>query len=118
MRFMISFNDGDMNFPQEDFAAVGRAAHDVMHEAMAVGAWIVGGGFMGFHPEVVKEDGTVTQGPLAVSAVHIGGFTILEVESKEEAHAWAAKIAKACRCPQEVREMMEDQEQEELQAHS
>jgi hypothetical protein len=32
-----------------------------------------------------------------------GGFTVLELPSRGEAIAWAARIAKACRCDQELR---------------
>ncbi len=32
-----------------------------------------------------------------------GGFTVLELPSRDEAIAWAARIAKACRCEQELR---------------
>ena len=39
---------------------------------------------------------------------YIGGVTIIDVPSREEALAWAAKIAVACRCAQEVREIMYD----------
>jgi hypothetical protein len=35
----------------------------------------------------------------------IGGFSIIDVPSREEALAWAGKIAVACRCDQEVREI-------------
>jgi hypothetical protein len=38
----------------------------------------------------------------------IGGFAVVEVPSREEALEWAAKIAVACRCAQEVREFMLD----------
>jgi hypothetical protein len=31
------------------------------------------------------------------------GLTVLELPSREEAVAWAARIAKACRCAQELR---------------
>ena len=34
------------------------------------------------------------------------GFTVVAVASREEAHRWAAKIAAACRCAQDVREFM------------
>jgi hypothetical protein len=40
----------------------------------------------------------------------IGGFSILDVPSRDEAVAWAARIAVACRCAQEVRELMDDPE--------
>lgn len=114
-RYMISFNDGDMKFPREDLPKVGQDAHAVMRDAMAAGVWIVGGGFMGYSPEVVNADGTVSPGPLIESSVHIGGFTIIEVSDKSEAYTWAQRIAIACRCPQEVREIMKDEEQESLQ---
>lgn len=32
-----------------------------------------------------------------------GGFTVLDLPSRDEAIAWAASIAKACRCGQELR---------------
>lgn len=31
------------------------------------------------------------------------GFTVLDLPSREEAIAWAARLAKACRCDQELR---------------
>ncbi len=114
-RYLISFNDGDMNFPVEDFPAVGKAAHAVMREAMDAGAWIVGAGFEGYSPRVVGSDGSVKQGPLQESPVHIGGFAVVDVATDSEALDWARKFAVACRCAQEVRKIMEDPEQETLQ---
>jgi len=38
----------------------------------------------------------------------IGGFAIADVPSREDALEWAAKIAIACRCAQEVRELLPD----------
>ena len=112
--YFISFNDGDMTFPPEDFPAVGAAAHAVMREAIEAGVWVFGGGFEGFRAHVVTTDGSVTPGPLSESNVRIGGFTILNVHSEEEANLWAAKIAQACRCSQEVRLIMDDPEQDLL----
>lgn len=114
-RYMISFNDGDMQVADDEWEQVAAAAHSVMREAMDAGAWIVGGGFLGFNPHVVAADGSVTSGPLAASPVHIGGFTVVEVADEDEADHWAARIALACRCPQEVRRIMDDPEQEALQ---
>jgi hypothetical protein len=39
-----------------------------------------------------------------------GGFCVLELPSREAAVQWAAKIAKACRCSQELREFGYDPE--------
>ena len=38
----------------------------------------------------------------------LGGFAVVDVPSREEALEWAAKIAVACRCAQEVRELLPD----------
>ena len=40
----------------------------------------------------------------------VGGFSIIEVASREDALAWAAKLAESCRCAQEVREIGYDPE--------
>ncbi len=53
-------------------------------------------------------DGTVTNGPYPETKAVIGGFSIIDVPSREQALARAAKIAAACRCAQEVREIMDD----------
>ena len=55
---------------------------------------------------VVDTDGTVTDGP--ESKAYVGGFSVVDVASREEALEWAAKIAVACRCAQEVREFVVD----------
>ena len=58
----------------------------------------------------ILADGTVTDGPVPEKKAVIGGFSIIEVASREEALAWAGKFAKACRCAQEIREIMFDPE--------
>jgi hypothetical protein len=55
---------------------------------------------------VMFHDGEITNAALAPSNKPIGGFSILQVETAEQAFFWAEKIAKACRCSQEVREMI------------
>jgi hypothetical protein len=64
------------------------------------------GAVSGRRGERVATDGTVTDGP--ESKAYMGGLTILDVPSREEALAWAAKFAVACRCAQEVREFLSD----------
>lgn len=109
-RYIISFNDGDMIFPMEELPQVAEDSHAVVREAKAAGVWIFGGGFDDYKPVVVDENGEVTIGPIKHSDVHLGGFSVIEVETEEEAYFWAAKIAKGCRCKQEVREFIFDQE--------
>jgi hypothetical protein len=53
----------------------------------------------------VATDGTVTDGPHPDA---IGGFSLVDVASREEALVWASKWAVACRCGQEVREFGAD----------
>ena len=107
-RYLISFDAHAMDYiPDEDAPAVGKAAHAVVQEAIDAGVWVFGGGLATQRSSVVAGDGTVADGPYPEA---VGGFSIVDVPSREEALAWAAKIAVACRCPQEVREVMTDPE--------
>jgi hypothetical protein len=110
-RYLISFDDGSMDHIQEaDWATVGEAAHAVVRDAKAAGVWIWGGGVERQIASVVAPDGSVADRPNPETKAVVGGFSIIEVASREEAHGWAARIAAACRCPQEVREIMFDPE--------
>ena len=107
-KYLISFDDGAMTFPEEDLPEVAEAARAVIAEAEEAGAVVVFAGGLPEHREasIVAVDGTISDGPFPDSRQYLGGFTILEVPSREEALAWAAKIAVACRCAQEVREFL------------
>jgi hypothetical protein len=107
-RYLISFDDGTMNLPEKDVPAVSDAAHAVVREAQAAGVWIFGGGIATQRASIVASDGTVTAGPYPETKAVLGGFSIVEVASREAALEWAARIAAACRCAQEVREIMFD----------
>ena len=110
-RYLISFDDGSMDhIPEQDWPAVGEAAHAVVRAAKAAGVWIFGGGLQRQQSSVVAPDGTLTEGPAVETKAVVGGFSIIEVPSREEALAWAARFAEACRCAQEVREIMYDPE--------
>ena len=110
-RYLISFDDGSMDhIPDGDWPAVGEAAHAVVREAKAAGVWIFGGGIQRQQATIVATNGAATPGPFPETKAVIGGFSIIEVPSREEALAWAARIAKSCRCAQEVREIMFDPE--------
>jgi hypothetical protein len=104
-RYLISFDDGAMTFPEEDLPAVAEAAHAVVRQAEDAGVWVFGGGLHSRDEvSVVATDGSVTDGP--ESKAYIGGFSVVDVPSRAEAMEWAAKIAVACRCAQEVREFV------------
>lgn len=110
-RYLISFDDGSMDHvPEVDLPAVGEAAHAVVREAKAAGVWIFGGGVLRQQASIVATDGTISAGPVPETKAVVGGFSILEVSSREEALVWAARFARACRCAQEVREIGFDPE--------
>src|SRR5271169_2576603 len=114
-RYLISFDDGAMDhIPDEDGPAVGKASHEVVQEAVNAGVWVFGAGRESQRARVVATDGTVTDGPYPETKEVIGGFSVVDVPSREEALAWAAKIADACRCAQEVRELLPDPEQDAM----
>ena len=118
-RYLISFDDGAMNhIPDEDFPAVGKAAHAVLQEAVNAGVWVFGAGLESQRASVVATDGMVTDGPYPETKEVIGGFSLVDVPSREEALKWAAKIAVACRCAQEVRELLPDPEQDAMLRHA
>ena len=106
-QYLIAFNDGDMTFPEEELPDVAKAAQAVVQEATEAGAWVFGAGLE--HHDVVSvvaTDGTVTDGPYPESKEHLGGFAVVDVPSREAALEWAAKLAAACRCAQQVFEVM------------
>ncbi|OMH36931.1 YciI family protein [Tersicoccus sp. Bi-70] len=110
-KYLISFPSGAMTFPEEELPAVADASHAVVREARAAGVWVFGGGIDESVPPVkVDGDGTVTEGTYPETARIEGGYTVLDVPTREEALAWAAKIATACRCAQEVRAFIIDPE--------
>jgi hypothetical protein len=107
-RYLISFDDGAMTFPEEDLPDVTEAALAVVHEAQEAGVWVFGAGLESQRASIVATDGMVTDGPYPETKEVIGGFALVDVPSREEALEWAAKIAVACRCAQEVREVLPD----------
>ncbi len=107
-QYLISFDDGAMTFPEADLPDVTKAALRVVQEARDAGVWVFSAGLESQRASVVSTDGTVTDGPYPETKEFIGGFAVVDVPSREEALEWAAKIAVACRCAQEVRELLPD----------
>ncbi len=95
------------HIPGDDAPAVAGAAHAVVQEAVNAGVFVSAGGLEIQPASIAATDGAVTDGPYPEA---IGGFTLIDVPSREEALQWAAKIAVACRCAQEVREIGADPE--------
>lgn len=110
-KYLISFPASEMDVAVEDMAAVGEAARTVIREAKAAGVYVFGGGINdAVAPLMVATDGTVKNETYPQTREFDGGFCVLELPSREAAVQWAAKIAKACRCSQELREFGYDPE--------
>lgn len=93
----------------EELQAASVDSHAVVQQAKDAGVWVFGGGIDESRPPVmVNGDGTATQGTYPETARIEGGYSVLELPSHEAAVRWAAKIAVACRCAQEVRAFMDD----------
>ena len=110
-KYLVSFPGSAMKVSSEDMAAVGEAAHAVIREAKAAGVYVFGGGINeDIAPLMVAADGSITNETYQQTKEFDGGFCVLELPSREAAVKWAAKIAQACRCPQELREFQYDPE--------
>jgi hypothetical protein len=112
-RYLISFDNGAMDhIPEEEIPEVGKAAHAVVQEAKEAGVFVFAGGLRyddgDADPAVVAVDGMVTDGPYPESKELIGGVFVVDVPTREAALEWAAKVAAACRCAQDVRKFLHD----------
>jgi hypothetical protein len=106
LRYLISFDDGSMDhIAEEDFPEVSDASRAVVQEAKDAGVWIFGAGVERQQATLVGTDGAITDGAFPETKAVVGGFSIIEVASRAEALDWAARLARACRCAQEVREI-------------
>lgn len=109
--YLISFPSGAMDLTGTDIETVAEESHAVVAEAKAAGVWVFGGGIDASVPPVrVAGDGTVTAGTYPETARLEGGYCILSVPARDDALAWAARFAAACRCAQEVRIFGDDPE--------
>jgi hypothetical protein len=98
-RYLISFDEHAMDhIPEEEIPEVAKTSHAVAQEAKEAGVFVVAGGLdEDVDPVLVAGDGTVT-----AATYPLGGMTIIDVPSRDEALKWAAKFAVGCRCAQEV----------------
>lgn len=110
-KYLISFPASAMEVSAEDMPAVAEASHAVIREAKEAGVYVFGGGINNdVAPRMVAADGTITNETYPQTRDFDGGFCVLQLPSREAAVLWAAKIAEACRCSQELREFGYDPE--------
>jgi hypothetical protein len=103
-KYLISFPSAAMVVPDGEWEAVVRDSHTVIDDAKTAGVYVFGGGIdEDVPPVLVSANGAVVEGGYPWAPPLDGGFTVLELPSRVEAVEWAARIAKACRCDQELR---------------
>jgi hypothetical protein len=109
-QYIIYFNQqwvGD--HPAEWFEPRGPLSRAVVAEMKEAGILVFAGGL---EEEIEKAIGISEIGEIrsriTTNSEFLGGLTIIEVASDEEANKWGAKIGKACGWPQEVRKFKEN----------
>lgn len=107
-KYLISFPSEAMVLTDDELPIVAADAHAVIEQAKAAGVYVFGGGIEeSVDPVLVAADGSVSTTTYPGTDLK-GGFTVLELPTREEAVEWATRIAIACRCSQELREFMYD----------
>ncbi|MBL9091250.1 MAG: transcription initiation protein [Planctomycetaceae bacterium] len=110
-KYLISFPASAMDVAEADLPAVGEAARAVIRAAKDAGVYVFGGGINDkVAPLMVAADGAVAHETYPQTKQFDGGFCVLELPSRDAAVEWAAKLAQACRCAQELREFGYDPE--------
>ena len=107
-KYLISFPSEAMLVSDEQLPVVARDARAVIEDAKAAGVYVFAGGINeAVEPVLIAADGTASDGTHPGSRLK-GGFTVLELPTREDAVEWARRLAVACRCAQELREFMYD----------
>lgn len=107
-KFLISFPSEALVLAPEEFERASRESRAVIEAAKVAGVYVFGGGINeAVAPVRIRADGTSDPEPYPGSRL-TGGFTVLEVPTREEAAEWARRLAEACGCAQELREFMFD----------
>lgn len=103
MKYLLSFPSEAMDLSPENLAGASADSHAVIEELKAAGVYVFGGGIdESVAPVRVSADGSESPETYPGSVL-TGGFLVLELPSRDEAVRWAAKVAAACRCDQELR---------------
>lgn len=108
-RYLISFPAKSLVLTEENLEEVSRTSRAVVEEARAAGVFVFASGLDPQIPAVtVSQDGSISESTDPGTAELNGGMMVVEVPSRAEAIVWAAKVARGCSCPQELREFMYD----------
>jgi hypothetical protein len=105
--YLISFPGEAMQLSPEDFAAAGRDSRAVVNEMTEAGVLVFAGGINeDVGAALIDATGAETAGGFDWAPTLDGGFTVIDVATRDEAVEWSRKIAVACKCSQELREFM------------
>ena len=104
-KYIIYFNQqwvGDHS--AEWFQGRGPLARAVVEEMKEVGVLVFAGGLVEEIEQAFgSDDHGVIGGPITTDGEFLGGMTIVDVETDEQAKHWGSKIGIACGWPQEIR---------------
>lgn len=107
--YLIFFNQqwvGDHD--EEWFRSRGPTSRAVVEDMRAAGVLVFAAGVDEDRSRAFSADDTsgtlrITDGPFSEPDEHLGGFTIIDVATEDEARCWGGRIAVGCGWPQEVR---------------
>lgn len=106
-KYLISFPSAAMVVSAQDLPTVSESSREAIREAKAAGVYVFAGGIdESVEPVLVHADGSVA----AQTSRLDGGFCVVDVQTRAEAESWAARLAAACRTPQELRQFGDDPE--------
>ena len=110
-KFLISFPAEAMNLSPAEMASATEESHAVIRAAKQAGVYVFAGGINADVPPMMVPPGEGLASEAGTRPRQLdGGFCVLELDSLEAAVQWAARMARACRCAQEVREFHFDPE--------
>lgn len=103
--YIIYFNQqwvGDHS--EEWFQGRGPLARQVVEDMKEAGVLVFAGGLIEEIEEAFGSDENgIISGPITINGEFLGGMTIVDVASDEEAKYWGSQIGIACGWPQEIR---------------
>ena len=104
-KYIIYFNQqwvGD--HPAEWYGARGPLARAVVEQMKEAGVLVFAGGLVEeIELAIGADENGIISGPITSGGEFIGGLTIIEVATEDEAKLWGSKVALACGWPQEIR---------------
>jgi hypothetical protein len=107
--YLIYFNQQWVGDHTEDwFRSRVEPSMAVVTEMKQAGVLVFAGGLEEGAEDTFSADATsgtpvLTDGPFVETKEFLGGLTIIDVPTLEEARTWAGKVAEGCGWPQEVR---------------